>query len=267
MRNVLAIAKKELLGYLTTMWGWAFFTFTALISSISFLAALFDFKKLQDEARLRGGWDKLPPEVQNFKNLTDGIVIPLWSVVLFLTLIFAAMLSARLFAEERKQKTMELLLTAPVRSIEIVLGKYFGGVGIVFLMLSVTLTYPAVLAIIGSSESGHALDWGTVFSGYLAMLLIGATAMAVGMFISSLTESVIVAALVSTIVMLLWMLSRSLVPAEEPARSFVNYFMLDSNIVNLIKGILDPRPIVFFTSVIAVFVMLTHRTVESERWS
>lgn len=267
MRTILAIAKKELMAYLTTMWGWAFITFMGFISAFSFLAAIAEFKEVQRAAVTMGGWDRVPAQFQTFRNLTDGVIVPLWSILLFLTLIFAAMLAARLFAEERKQKTFELLMTAPVRSLEIVLGKYLGGLGVVVLMLAVTLVYPGVLVAFGATSSGNTLDWGVVWLGYAAVLMVGATSLAVGMFVSSLTESVIVSALVSAILVLLWMLARAVVPQDEPWRGFVSYFMLDTHLQNLLRGILDLKPLVFFASAITLFLMLTHRAVESQRWS
>lgn len=267
MRTVIAIAKKELLTYLSTMWGWAFMTMMAFMSSMSFLTALTDFKEAQTYAVRAGGWDNMGPEGQMMRNLTDGVVVPLWSILIFLTLLFGSMLAARLFAEERKQKTLELLMTSPVRSAEIVLGKYLGGLGVVLLMLAVTLVYPLVLVVFGATSSGVTLDWGPVWLGYLAVVLVGATSLAVGMFVSSLTDSVIVAALVSGILMLLWLLSRAVVPSDDPWRSIVSYFMLDTHLQNLLKGVLDLKPLVFFGSTITLFLLLTHRAVESQRWS
>lgn len=269
MRNVIAIMKKELAVYLTTPWAWVVFTFMSLISSVFFIAFLVSFKQVHDAARsVPGGWAQLPPDYQAFRNLTDGVVVNLWSVVLVLTLFAAPFLSMRLFAEERRNKTFELLMTSPVRPIEIVLGKYLGALGIVVCTLGVTIVFPIILSIIGSSESGSALEWSTVLLGYGALLLWGATNMAIGMFISSLTESQMVAAFVSFAVAMVWMLVKALAPnAEEPTRSILNYLSFDAQLQNMLKGVLDLKPLVFFSSVIALFVLLTHRSVEAQRWT
>ncbi len=269
MRTIFAIFKKELTSHLTTLWAWVVFTVMALLSSAFFVLLLGGFKQAQDIAReVPGGWSALPPEAQQFRNLTDGVMISLWGTILVVTLFVAPFLSMRLFAEERRNKTFELLMTTPIRPIEIVLGKYLGAVGLIVCTLGVTIVFPIILSIIGSSESGSALEWRTVLLGYFALLLWGATNMAIGMFISSLTESQMVAAFVSFAVALLWMLVSSVAPrAEEPLRSVLNYLAFDSQLQNLIKGVLDLKPIVFFTSVIAFFVLLTHRSIEAQRWT
>ncbi|MDP3152891.1 MAG: ABC transporter permease subunit [Archangium sp.] len=269
MRTIFAIFKKELTSHLTTLWAWVVFTVMALLSSAFFVLLLGGFKQAQDIAReVPGGWSALPAEAQQFRNLTDGVMISLWGTILVVTLFVAPFLSMRLFAEERRNKTFELLMTTPIRPIEIVLGKYLGAVGLIVCTLGVTIVFPIILSIIGSSESGSALEWRTVLLGYFGLLLWGATNMAIGMFISSLTESQMVAAFVSFAVALLWMLVSSVAPrAEEPLRSVLNYLAFDSQLQNLIKGVLDLKPIVFFTSVIAFFVLLTHRSIEAQRWT
>jgi ABC-2 type transport system permease protein len=269
MRTIFAIMKKELTSHLTTLWAWVVFTVMALLSSAFFVLLLGGFKQAQDIAReTPGGWSALPPEAQQFRNLTDGVMISLWGTILVITLFVAPFLSMRLFAEERRNKTFELLMTTPVRPLEIVLGKYLGAVGLVVCTLGVTIVFPIILSLIGSSESGSALEWRTVLLGYFALLLWGATNMAIGMFISSLTESQMVAAFVSFAVALLWMLVSSIAPrAEEPIRSILNYLSFDSQLQNLLKGVLDLKPIVFFSSVIAFFVLLTHRSIEAQRWT
>ncbi len=267
MRTTLAIAKKELAVYLTTPWAWIVFTFMAFASSFFFVIFLNTFKQVQDVAK-QVGWNQLDPGAQGFRNLTDGIIVNVWGSVLVLVLFVAPFLSMRLFAEERRQKTFELLLTTPVRSAEIVLGKYLGGLGIIACTLGVTIVYPIVLAIYGASESGNALEWSTVLLGYGGLLLWGATCMAIGMFVSSLTESQMLAAVVSFVIALIWMLIEAFTPgAEEPVRSVLQYLSFGQQLQTLLKGVLDLKPLVFFASIIAFCLMLTHRSVESQRWS
>ena len=100
------------------------------------------------------------------------------------------------------------------------------------------------------------------------MLLWGATCMAVGMFISSLTESQMVASLLTFAVLLPWMLLRGLAQgADEPLRSLLGYLAFDAQLQNLIQGVLDVKALVFFLSVILFSLLLTHRTVEAQRWA
>jgi ABC-2 type transport system permease protein len=264
MRTALAIARKELSIYFTTPWAYAVFTAMLAVSSFFFVNSLFDFQRAQEMARVYG-WERIP---QEFRNLTDGVMVPFWSTVVMITLFVVPFLSMRLFAEEKRNKTFELLMTAPVRPIEIVLGKYLGGLGIITTTLGLTIFFPVLLTVFGQADSGSALEWGTVLLGYGGLLLWGATCMAVGMFISSLTESQMVAALVTFAVLLPWMLLQGLAQAtEEPVRSFINYLSFGAQLQGLMRGVLDLKALVFFFSVIFFSLLLSHRTVEAQRWA
>jgi ABC-2 type transport system permease protein len=267
MRNALAIARKELSIYFTTPWAYLVFTGMLVVSSFFFVASLESFKQVQQMARAMS-WARLPQDWAMYKNLTDGVVVPLWRVVMIVTLFVAPFLSMRLFAEEKRHQTFELLMTAPVRPMEIVLGKYLGGLGVISATLGLTIIFPAVLAIFGRSESGSALEWSTVLLGYLGLLLWGATCIAIGMFISALTESQALAACLTFVVLLPWMLLTGLAQsAEEPLRSVINYLSFDAQLQDMTKGVLDLKAIVFFASVILFSVLLTQRAVEAHRWA
>ena len=203
-----------------------------------------------------------------FKNLTDGVVVQLWGVVRIVTLFVAPFLAMRLFAEEKRQKTFELMMTLPVRPTELVHGKYLGGLGIISATLGLTILFPVTISIFGRSESGSALEWSTVLLGYGGLLLWGATCMAIGMFVSSLTESQMLAALLTFAILLPWMLLRGLgQTADEPLRSIINYLSFDAQLEDITKGVLNLKPLVFFSSVILFFVVLTQRSVEAQRWA
>lgn len=269
MRTIFAIFKKELVSHLTTMWAWVVFAVMSLISAFFFLGALHDFHEVHEQARsMPRGWADMPHETQVFRNLTDGVVLPLWGAVLVIAMFVAPFLSMRLFAEERRNKTFDLLMTAPIRPIEIVLGKFMGAVAVITMTLGLTIVFPVILSLVGRSESGSSLEWNTVLLGYAALLLWGATNMAIGMFISSLTESQMVAAFVSFGIALAWMLLRTIAPnVDEPFRSILAYLSFDEQLKPLMQGILDLRPFVFFGSVIALCLMLTHRSLEAQRWT
>ncbi|PTL82552.1 ABC transporter permease [Vitiosangium sp. GDMCC 1.1324] len=264
MRTALAIARKELSIYFTTPWAYAVFTAMLGIASFFFISYLYEFQRAQEMARTLG-WDRVP---QEFRNLTDGVMVPFWSTVMMITLFVVPFLSMRLFAEEKRNKTFELLMTAPVRPVEIVLGKYLGGLGIITTTLGLTIFFPVMLSLFGKSDSGTVLEWGTVLLAYGGLLLWGATCMAVGMFISTLTESQMVAALVTFAVLLPWMMLRGLAQAtEEPVRSFISYLSFDAQLQGMMRGVLDLKTPVFFVSVIFFSLLLSHRTVEAQRWA
>ena len=158
-------------------------------------------------------------------------------------------------------------MTAPVRPTEIVLGKFLGGLGIVWTTIGLTIVFPLILQVFGASESGSALEWSTVLLGYGGMFLWAATGTAVTMFISSLTDSQLLAAFLSIIVLLLWLLVSALAPgADEPFRSLLKNVSVGTHLDPLMRGVLDLKSLVFFLSAISFFVLLTQRTVEAQRW-
>ncbi|MBM7117683.1 ABC transporter permease [Archangium primigenium] len=263
MRTALAIARKELSIYFTTPWAYAVFTAMQALAAFFFMSGLADFQRAQVQAR-QTSWQQVPPM---FRNLTDGVMVPFWNSALMITLFVVPFLSMRLFAEERRNKTFELLMASPIRPVEIVLGKYLGGLGITTATLGLTLLFPLTLAWLGTGESG-ALEWGTVLLGYAGLLLWGATCMAVGLFISALTQSQMVAALVTFAVLLPWMMLRGLAQStEEPLRSVLGYLSFSTQLSGMLGGVLDLQTPVFFLSVIVFSLLLCHRAVESRRWA
>ena len=267
MRNTITIARKELSIYFTTPWGWIGAAGMAFISSFFFVYFLGAFKQVQTEAG-QYGWARMPPEYQGMRNLTDGVVVNLFGWLLLITLFVAPFLAMRLFAEERRQKTYELLFTAPVRGIEIVLGKYLGGLGAIWSVIGVTMIYPVTLVMFGSSESGHTLEWSTVLLGYFSLMLWAAVCMGIGMFISALTESQMLAAVLTFVILLLWTALGALGQSvEEPWRSVVKYLAFDTQLQTMMKGVFDPKALVFFLSICVLSVLLTHRAVEAQRWT
>jgi len=267
MRNTLAIARKEMGVYFTTQLAWIIFTAFGFLCAVWFIGILGNFKQVQEIARAVT-WQRLGPDAAAYKNLTDGVVLQLWGVMIILTLIAAQFLSMRLFAEEKKQKTFELLMTVPLRPIELVLGKFLAAIGIVTTTVGITIVFPLILTLFGASESGSALEWSTVALGYLAILLLGITVMAIGMFISSLTDSQLIAAFITLVVAFAWfalgLVSRQV---DEPVKSILTYLSIDTQLQNLMKGSFDPKSLVFFGSVIVLQLVLTHRSVEAQRWT
>jgi ABC-2 type transport system permease protein len=267
MGATLAIARKELSSYFTLPWAYVALTAMAFLGSLFFIGYLGEFQRIQLDAR-EVGWARMPPDYERFKNLTDGVIVQLWGTLLIITLFVAPFLTMRLFAEERRQKTFELLMTTPIRPSQIVLGKYLGAVGVITAMLGLTIVYPIILALFGASESGHALEWSTVALGYLGLLLWGATCVAVGMFLSALTESQMLAALLTFAVLLpWWLLGLFAESADEPLRTVLTSLAFSAQLEGLLSGQLELKALVFFASLIAFSLTLTHRAVEAQRWA
>jgi ABC-2 type transport system permease protein len=179
-----------------------------------------------------------------------------------LILLFAPLLTMRLLAEERKLGTMELLLTAPVRDSEVILGKFLGSVVIMTVMLALTLYYPLLLVIFGDP------DIGPIVTGYVGLLLVGYTGLAIGIFASSLTSNQIVAAVVAIgILLALYFVGYAASVLPAAIGDVVSYFSLSHYFPDFMRGIIDTRGIVYYLSITALFLFLAIRSLENSRWS
>ena len=178
-----------------------------------------------------------------------------------LILLFSALLTMRLISEERKLGTWELLLTAPAREYEIVLGKFFSCLLVLAGMLILTLYFPLLLLIFGDP------DIGPILTSYLGLFLLGSASVAIGIFASSLTPNQIVSAVVAGGILFgLWFLGMvgSLIP--EPLGEILSYFSLSEHFPGFVRGVVDTRDVVYYLSVTAVFLFLSVRSIETERW-
>ena len=178
-----------------------------------------------------------------------------------LILLFSALLTMRLISEERKLGTWELLLTAPVREYEIVLGKFFSSLLVLAGMLILTLYFPLLLLIFGDPDTGP------ILTSYLGLFLLGSASLAIGIFASSLTPNQIVSAVVAGGILFgLWFLGMvgSLIP--EPLGEILSYFSLSEHFPGFVRGVVDTRDVVYYLSVTAVFLFLSVRSIETERW-
>lgn len=195
-------------------------------------------------------------------NLNDLVFRNLFASMRFVLLIILPILTMRLFAEERKLRTFEFLMTSPLGINEIVAGK-FVSVFLVFLgLLGLTGLVPAVLMLFSD------FDWYPILTGYLALALLGALFLAVGLFASALTENQIVAAFVSFgLLLTIWLISGlGAIMGDTPAGHVVSYISFMEHYDRLVRGLVDTSDLVYFGSSLVLMLFLTHRVVESARW-
>ncbi|MBI2847800.1 MAG: ABC transporter permease subunit [Chloroflexi bacterium] len=179
-----------------------------------------------------------------------------------LLLLLASVLTMRLLAEERKLGTMELLLTAPVRDSEIVIGKFLGSLSILSAMMALTLYYPILLSVFGDP------DWGPIGTGYLGLFLLGCVALAVGVFASSLSSNQIVSAVVAGGILFgLWFVGMAAGYLPQALGEVINYFSISFYFPDFMRGVIDTRGIVYYLSITALFIFLAVRSLENSRWS
>lgn len=183
-----------------------------------------------------------------------------WSAVFYLLLVPAV--TMRLFAEERRTGTLELLVTLPVTEAEIVLGKYLSAVALMTVALALTATYPVTLALLGD------LDAGAAFGGYLGLFLLGASLCAIGTAASAYTSNQVVAFLVALLLGTVPFATGFALDRVPPAiLPLVQMLSFDYHFNNLARGVIDTRDLVFYGSVVALFLHLAVFGLERRRLS
>ncbi|HSN90210.1 MAG TPA: ABC transporter permease [Anaeromyxobacteraceae bacterium] len=263
MRRTLAIARKELEVTFTTPIAWVVLMLVAFVSALLFNGFLDAYRFLSLRALTMQA-----PEMMEQLNLTDAVISRLFAWVSLLVLLSSPFLSMRLFAEEKRARTFELLLTLPVRPVEIVLGKYLAALVAISAALAVALLYPVLLSFVAEGTSGGAgVEWQTVATGLLGIFLLGAMSLAVGMFASALTESTVVAALASLFVLG----GLSVVPAlaavsEGPLKEVAMALSPFQHVAPFLAGRIELGSLVYFLSFAALGLYLSDRAVEGHRW-
>lgn len=191
----------------------------------------------------------------------EATVNPYVGRSIFILALVGPMLTMRLLAEEQKLGTIELLLTSPVQDWEVVMGKFLSSLVVLAGSLALTLVYVALLFWFGNP------DGGPIFTAYLGLFLFGAGALAVGLFTSALTSNQIVAAVLSY--GLLTLLTVIHLAADQVGGSMATVLQEISMVFqfeDFTRGILSLRGIVYYLSVVAVFLFLAIRTLELRRW-
>lgn len=235
MTNTLAIARRELSSYFTSPLAWVI-TAAFLVIAGYFFSVNVIFSR-------------------------QATVRPLFQTMYTILLLLAPALTMRLLAEEQKSGTIELLLTSPIREIEVVLGKFLAGLGFFAIMLLLTLYYPFLLWMYGNPDQGG------IIGGYLGAILFCAAITAVGLFTSSLTQNQIVAAVLSfAILLLLWVVDGLSSQFGGRVGDALSYLALYPHFNDMTRGAIDTKDIVYYLTVTAAALFLTWRSLEARRW-
>jgi ABC-2 type transport system permease protein len=263
MRATLAVARKELLIYFTTPLAWVLLMVVAFFSAQFFNGALDAYRFVALRAV-----ELQSPQVLDRLDLTELVVGRLLGSVAVFLVIAAPFLSMRLWAEEKRARTFELLMTAPARPLQLVLGKYLAALAMVAACLAVVALFPLLLSFFArGTAGGSAVEWRTVATGLLGLFLLGAMAMAVGMFVSALTESVVVAALVSLLLLLgLWVITILTIGVEGPLRDLAAALSAAEHLGGFLSGRIELKDVVYYLSFVVLGLYLTDRAIEGRRW-
>jgi ABC-2 type transport system permease protein len=194
-------------------------------------------------------------------DLNEWIIRPVLMNVSVIGLFIIPMITMRVFAEEKRMGTMELLVTSPVRDIEIILGKWLGALLMYACILGISLLNILILFAYGKP------DWKPLLVGYLGLLLQGGCLLAIGTFISTTTRNQIIAGVGAFAVsLLLWVLDWVTAFETSTTSKVLSYLSVVQHFEPFSKGVLDTKDIVFYLSFIFFGLFLTARSLESLRW-
>jgi len=253
MRNVLTLARKELAGYFASPIAYIVIGVFSLLFGYFYYAMVVFFDRQSMQIQAFG-----PDQPVNINEL---LIRPVLVNVSIIILFVLPMLTMRSYAEEKRSGTIELLLTAPLTDVQIVLGKFLGAMALYAAMLAVTFIHIAILFWLGEP------DWLPVVTGYIGLRLMGGCFVADGLLASSLTRNQIVAAVITfSFFLLLWVVDWIASFTGPTAQAVLNYLSLTRHYDDFALGIVDTSHVVYYLSVIAFGLFLTVRAVDTERW-
>ena len=252
VRNVLAIADKELRSYFASPIAYIIIGLFALLFGWFFYVYLtFFVQRSTGMAGMGGGATNINQDMIRYVLMNSAVII----------LFVMPMITMRTYAEEKRSGTIELLLTSPLTDVQIILGKFFGAMGLYAAMLLVTLLYMGILFIYGNPE------WRPIASGYLGLLLMGGCFISLGLLISSLTKNQIVAGVLTfAVFLMLWVINWIGDQSGPTTRVIVNYLSIVDHFDDFARGIIDTKHLVYYLSFITFGLFLTAKSVDSERW-
>lgn len=260
LRNIGAIIQKEWHHYFGSPIAWVgLFVWTMLFGIFFYFGFTFfleqSMRMAQQQMQYPGGGPNL--------SLNEYLIQPVLQNMAVVALFMAPMLTMRLFAEEKRQGTIELLATSPLSDLQVVLGKFLAAAGLYLLMILAGLVNVALMW----TYTDNPPEWKPVVAGAAGLFLLGSSFLAMGTFVSTLTRNQIVAGILSFCLFLgMWTLGWADSPTAGPVMQVVAYLGVTTHLEDLAKGVLDLKDVVFYLSVIVFGLFLAHQSVESQRW-
>jgi len=252
MRNVLAIAQRELSAYFTSPIAYVLIGFFALLFGWFFYVPLAYF----EQQSMNMGMN--PGQALNINQMLVGPTLMNTTVIM---LFLFPLITMRTYSEEKRSGTIELLLTSPITDVEIILGKFLGAMLLYVAMLAITLIHIGILFIYGEPE------WKPIATGYLGLLLMGGSFLSLGLFISSLTKNQIVAGISTfAVFLMLWVINWIGTFVGPTMQSVLTFLSLTDHFDDFAKGVIDSKHVIYYLSFMAFGLFLTAKSVDSERW-
>jgi ABC-2 type transport system permease protein len=256
--NIVAIYRRELQSYFSSPFAYVIAGIFWLLSGFFFVAILLAPGGLIDQVAARDA-----------QGITEAVDVPYQFLSIYLgvlgslSLFILPMLSMGLYAEERKRGTLELLATSPITNWVVALGKLLGVVTFFLTLILPLLVYEAI----AFSAADPPIQPTVLLLGHAGLILLAAAVLALGMFISSLTDSTILAAILTfALILFLWVVDLVATSIGGSVGAALGHFSLVKNYTNLVQGILDPSSIVVFVTYIVLGLFLTAQSIEAFRF-
>ena len=199
-------------------------------------------------------------EMKSYFNQSD--MRSLFNIIPLVYLFFIPAITMSLIAREKNLGTMEVMSTLPLRNLDFVVGKFLAALSLVLAGLLISLVHFFTLTQVGTN-----IDYGAVFTGYLGIALAGAVYSAVGTFASSLTDNQVVAFIIGIfIVLIFFLMDKMLMFVPATLTGIIQYLSVDYHLSNISRGVIDSRNLIYFASVVGLFLFMTVRMLEIRRW-
>jgi len=245
------IANREVRSYFTTTIGWLVLGFWLLIAGF-FWSSMVSYYVDQSQDVVSN------PYAMDQMNVIDYLLQPFFGNMCVILLMVVPAITMRSYSEEVKNKSIELLLTSPVSTFEIVMGKFLGAMGVIAVMLLGTAYVPLTLLLWWSAP-----DWGAVAGGYLGVLLVAGSIVALGMLASASTPNTIVAMMLTfSGALLLWLLSWG----GKGEDAWQQQLSMATHITGMLRGAVKASDLTYYGAFIVFFLFATHQRVEGYRW-
>src|ERR1700677_1844045 len=258
MRNLYAIYRKEMRHYFVSPVAYVCIGLFLFISAVFFDFFFRVIIQQSFQMEMQSMQFGMPPQIDVPGQVLRAFLGLLATLILFIT----PFLTMGVFAEERKRGTMELLMTSPISEIQIVLGKFLASLSLFALMLLPTASYVVYVYL----HSDPIPPWRMLLAGYAGILLLGGSLLALGTFISSLTENQLIAAVLTFVAFLfVWVLDLGS-NADGGIGAVVQYLSVIRHYDDFTRGVIDTSALIYYFSFIALFIFLTVRSIDSMRW-
>jgi hypothetical protein len=247
---IIRIASHEFKAYFKSPMAWTVLAVLQLILGYLFLTQIETFTLMQDKLA----------NIEGAPDLTDIIVIPLFSNAGIILLLVTPLLTMRLICEERRNKTLSLLLSAPISDTQIILGKYLGTLSLLGIIILLISLMPLSLMTVVEFDKGKLL------ANVLGLSLLCSAFTAVGIFMSTVVGHPTVAAIGTMgILLILWLLNINSTLSDNP-NEFLSYFSLLKHFQIIQTGLLDSSDIIYFVLFICSFLILTVKSLSQQRF-